>query len=67
MKFVVTTEMLKPKVKTKTKKPILRRIVFKIYEILKDQIEYTLTEAWKVTGVLALGQIANRALHPLER
>uniref|UniRef100_T1GCI2 Ion transport domain-containing protein n=1 Tax=Megaselia scalaris TaxID=36166 RepID=T1GCI2_MEGSC len=35
--------------------------------ILKENIEYTLTEAGKVSGVLALRQIANRTLHPLER
>ncbi|KAL5291355.1 hypothetical protein ACFFRR_010638 [Megaselia abdita] len=51
----------------KSKPKLLRKLANKTYTILKDHIEYTLTEAGKVTGVLALKQIGNQALHPLER
>lgn len=39
----------------------------KTYKFSKVNIEHILTEAGKVTGVLALQQIANRRLHPIER
>lgn len=39
----------------------------KFYEFSKVNIEYTLAETGKVTGVLAFRQIANRKLHPIER
>lgn len=70
MKVAFGCKIQKPLQKMNKTKSILKHIKNSIkfsYRILKENIEYTLTEAGKVSGVLALRQIANRTLHPLER
>lgn len=64
MKFVVMKSRTKPK---RTFLEFFKKVSNKMHIFSTDHIEDTLTEAGKVTGVLALQQIGDRSLHPLER